>query len=129
MSVNYTVRKVGEVTVLDLDGRISRGDAQAFGPDGGRGLHQVVRDIVEEGSRKVLLNLRHVTYVDSFGLGELVACMTTLHNHEGEFRVCNATARVAELLRMTHLSAVLHCEEDEVTGLKSFLESARMTAA
>lgn len=129
MSMNYTVRQEGAVTVLDLSGRIIRGEVLAFGSGTVRELHEVVRNLVEKGHKRVILNLRHVTYVDSSGLGELVGCMTTLQNHEGEMRICNATQRVAELLRFTHLDSVLHYDADEADALQALMPRVRKSAA
>ena len=120
MSMNYTVRHEGDVTVLDPSGRIALGETLAFGPGTAVALHEMVRDLVQNGSRKVLLNLRHVSYVDSSGLGELVACATTLQNHEGVLRVCTATPHVQDLLRMTHMDTVLHLDQDEAASLRAF---------
>jgi anti-sigma B factor antagonist len=128
MSVNYTIRRWGDVTVLDLSGRISQGELLAFGDGTAMVLHDLVRGLVQKGSRKLLLNLRHVTYVDSSGLGELVACRTTLQNHEGELRVCTATPAVEELLRVTHLDTVLNLDKDEATSLQWFAAQRRAAA-
>jgi anti-sigma B factor antagonist len=129
MSVNYTVRQEDTVTVLDLSGRILRGEVLAFGPGSVLELHEVVRDLVQKGHKRVVLNLRHVTYIDSCGLGELVGCLTTLQNHEGEMRICHATPRVAELLRFTHLDSVLHYDEDEAAALQALMPRVRRSAA
>lgn len=129
MSMNYAIRKQGRVTVLDLSGRISRGEVLAFGPAGVMTLHEVVRGLVEKGQKKIVLNLRHVTYVDSSGLGELVSCMTTLQNHEGELYLCDASEHVEDLLRHTHLDVVLHYCPDEAAAVQEFSPRARNSAA
>ena len=129
MSMNYSVRQVGEVTVLDLSGRISLGETMAFGGGSAQVLHDLVHDFVIKGSNKILLNLRHVTYVDSSGLGELVSSMTTVHNQGGQLRVCNATDRVGDLLRMTHMDSVLHLHTEEASALKAFSARAATSAA
>jgi anti-sigma B factor antagonist len=129
VSVNYSVRQMGEVTVLDLSGRISLGEALAFGAGNALALHDLVRDFVTKGSEKILLNLRHVTYVDSSGLGELVSCATTVQNRGGQMRVCNATERVGDLLRITHLNSVLRLYLDEASALQAFSARAATSAA
>ncbi len=88
-----------------------------------------MRDLVQKGARKVLLNLRHVTYVDSSGLGELVACMTTVQNHEGELRISNATLRILDLLKITHMNSVLQYHEDEASAVQAFSGKSKTTAA
>ena len=129
MSMNYSVRQAGQVTVLDLGGRIALGEALAFGADSAMVLHDLVHDFVTKGSEKILLNLRHVTYIDSSGLGELVSCMTTVQNQGGQLRACNATERVADLLRMRHLDSVLHLDQEEATALRAFSAPTKVSAA
>jgi len=80
MTMQHALRKVGDVTVLDLTGRISLGEALAFGAGSAPVLLEVVREQVIGGHRKILLKLENVTYIDSSGLGELVSCMTTAEN-------------------------------------------------
>jgi anti-sigma B factor antagonist len=129
MSVNYSVRQVGEVTVLDLSGRIALGEALAVDAGSARVLHEAVRDLVQKGSKKILLNLRHVTYIDSSGLGELFSSMTTVLNQGGQLGVCNATGRTGDLMRMTHLDTVLHFEQEEATALQAFSAPTKASAA
>jgi anti-sigma B factor antagonist len=120
MTMQHAVRKVGDVTVLDLSGRISLGEALAFGAGSAPVLLEVVREQVIGGHRKILLNLENVTYIDSSGLGELVSCMTTAKNRGGQLRICNVKARVDDLLRITHLDSVLNFATDEATAIKAF---------
>ena len=70
MKMTASTRLVDGVTIVDLNGRIVLGD-------GSDGLRDLVRNLVKEGNKKVLLNLRHVDYVDSSGLGELVSAFTS----------------------------------------------------
>jgi anti-sigma B factor antagonist len=105
MSMNYAVRQIRNVTVLDLSGRASLGETLASGPGSAVVLHDVVRDQAAKGLHKILLNLREVSYIDSSGLGDLVSCFTTVRNQGGQLRLCNATARIDDLLRMTHLDS------------------------
>jgi anti-sigma B factor antagonist len=125
MSMNYAVRQTGDVTVLDLSGRISLGEAIAFGPSSGLVLQDLVREQVKDGHNKILLNLREVTYIDSSGLGELVSSLTTVRNNCGQLRICNASDRVEDLLRMTHLDSVLNFDKDEPTALQAFSGDAQ----
>ena len=129
MSMNYSVRQVGEVTVLDLSGRITQGEALAFGRDSAQVLHEMVSDLVSQGSKNILLNLRHVTYIDSSGVGELISCTTTAQSQGGHIRVCNTSERVGELLRMKHLDSVLHVDKDEATSLQAFSARGISSAA
>ena len=118
--MNYAIRQVGDVTVIDLSGRLSLGEALAFGPGSAPILHDIIREQAAQGHKNVLLNLANVNYVDSSGLGELVSCMTSLRNQGGELRICNVTARVDDLLKITHLDKVLNFDKDEPAALEAF---------
>ena len=118
--MNYAIRQVGDVTVIDLSGRLSLGEALAFGPGSAPILHDIIREQAAQGHKNVLLNLGNLNYVDSSGLGELVSCMTSLRNQGGQLRICNVTARVDDLLKITHLDKVLNFERDEATALEAF---------
>ena len=123
MSMMYKVRRVGDVTILDLSGRVSLGEALAFGTGIAIVLHEVVRDQVNSGIEKILLNLSEVSYVDSSGLGELISCHTTARNRGGELRVSGARPQVNDLLVMTRLNAVLDAQPDEATALQAFSQA------
>jgi len=120
MPMNYTIRQAADVTVLDLSGRLSLGEALAFGPGSAPVLHDLVREQVAEGHKNILLNLANVNYVDSSGLGEVVACMTSMRNQGGQLRICNVSVRVDDLLKITHLDKVLNFEKDEAAALEAF---------
>jgi len=71
MGIQVTTRQVGDVSVVDVVGRITLGE-------GGSILRETIRDLVSKGSKKVLLNLGEVSYIDSSGIGELVSAFTTV---------------------------------------------------
>ncbi len=111
--MKITERAAGDVTVLDLDGRIVLGE-------GDETLRNKVRAVVAAGSRKVLLNLGRVSYVDSAGLGELVRCHTRLAREGGEIKLLNLTERMRDLLQITKLVTVFETHESEEEALASF---------
>lgn len=121
MSLSYAIRQIGDVTVLNLSGRVSLTETPS-GPGGEVLLHELVRNTVKTGSKKILINFRDVTYIDSSGLGELVACSTTASNQGADMKVCNASPRVNDLLVITSLRAVLSAYPDEEAGLQAFGE-------
>lgn len=92
-------RQIGDVTVLDLSGKITLTDSN------GR-LKEKVTTMVTEGHKKLALNLSGVSYMDSSGLGETVACYTTAKGKGGEVKLVGATARIKDLLVMTKLVTV-----------------------
>src|SRR5437870_1382010 len=83
-------------------------------------LREIVRDLAEKGSRRIVLNLGEVDYVDSSGVGELVKTHTTIRNKGGELKLANLSKRVHDLLHMTRLSAVFDIQKDEASAIKSF---------
>ena len=106
-------RVLGDVTVIDLSGRITVGE-------GNVALREMVRDLAEKGQKKIVLNLGEVHYVDSSGVGELVKAHTTIKNQGGELKLANLTKRVHDLLELTRLSAIFAIEKDEASAIKSF---------
>jgi anti-sigma B factor antagonist len=71
------------------------------------------------GSKKIVLNLGEVQYVDSSGIGELVKAHTTIRNQGGHLRLVNLNKRVSDLLQLTKLSAVFDIEKDEASAISS----------
>jgi anti-sigma B factor antagonist len=123
MSMNCAVRQVGDVTVLELSGRIVLYETVAFGPDARHRLHDLVREQTRQGHKKLLLNLRDISYVDSSGLGELVSALSSVLNNGGRLRFCNANERVRDLLFVTHLDRVLSFSTDEAAAIEAFSDS------
>ena len=113
MKMTANTRLVGGVTIVDLSGRIVLGDGSA-------GLRDLVRNLVSEGIKKILLNFRNVEYIDSSGLGELVTAFTSVRGEGGELKLLNLTKRVRSLLQITRLLTVFDITDDEATSVKSF---------
>ena len=105
-------RPVGDVVVVDVAGRITLGEGNVI-------LRELVRELMEQGTRKVVLNLAEVQYVDSSGIGELVKTHTTVRNQGGQLRLSNLNKRINDLLEMTKLSAVFQIDRDEAGALES----------
>jgi anti-sigma B factor antagonist len=115
-------RQVGDVTVLDISGRITLGE-------GNIALREIVRDLADKGHKKIVLNLGEVHYVDSSGVGELVKTHTTLRNQGGQLKLANLSKRVNDLLHMTRLSAVFDIQRDEASAIASFGGTATQAVA
>ena len=113
MKMTASTRLVGGVTIVDLSGRIVLGEGSA-------GLRDLLRKLVSEGIKKILLNLRNVDYIDSSGLGELVSAFTSMRSQGGELKLLNLTKRVRALLQITKLLTVFDITDDEATSVKSF---------
>lgn len=112
VKMQNTIRQVGDVTVLDISGRITLGEGNIM-------LREIVRELIDKGNRKIVLNLGEVQYVDSSGLGELVKTHTTVRNRSGQLRLVNLNKRIYDLLQMTRLAAVFDIEPDEASAIKS----------
>ena len=106
-------RQAGDVTILDLRGEVRIGDASVA-------LREAMRKLVDAGKTKVLLNLGGVKYMDSTGIGELIANYTTISRQGGQLKLLNLTDRIQNLLVITKLLTVFDAYEDEAEALKSF---------
>ena len=113
MSVKLTTRQVGDVTVVDVAGRITLGE-------GSSALRDLMRDMVSKNQKKILLNLGDVSYIDSSGIGELVSGFTTVTNSGGNLKLLNLNKRVKDLLQITKLYTVFDVHEDEAGAIRSF---------
>jgi anti-sigma B factor antagonist len=114
-------RQVGDVSIVDVSGRITLGEGNFM-------LREVVRELVDKGNNKILLNLHEVGYVDSSGLGELVKTYTTVRNQGGQLKLLNPSKRVSDLLQMTKLARVFEIEADEASAIQSFTRAAESAA-
>jgi anti-sigma B factor antagonist len=113
VSVKLNTRQVGDVSVVDVSGRITLGE-------GSSALRDTLRDMVSKNQKKILLNLGDVSYIDSSGIGELVSGFTTVTNSGGELKLLNLTKRVKDLLQITKLYTVFDVHEDEAGAIRSF---------
>ena len=113
MSVKLNSRQVGDVSVVDVAGRITLGE-------GSSALRDLLREMVGKGQKKILLNLGEVSYIDSSGIGELVSGFTTVTNSGGQLKLLNLNKRVKDLLQITKLYTVFDVYEDEASAIRSF---------
>src|SRR5260370_12380088 len=111
--LNIKERQEGDVTILDLSGKITIGEGSVQ-------LREAVRKLLDEGRKKILLNLGDVAYVDSSGIGELVSSYTTTGNQVGHLKLLNLTKRVRDLLMITKLLTVFETFDSEQQALASF---------
>jgi anti-sigma B factor antagonist len=106
-------RQIGEVSVVDVKGRITIGEGNIM-------LREVINSLMEKGNKKILLNLKGVQYIDSAGVGELVRTHSTLHRQGGHLMMVNLNSKMQELLRATSLHKVFDVQKDEASALLSF---------
>jgi anti-sigma B factor antagonist len=111
--LNIRERQAGDVTILDLEGKITIGE-------GSVSLRGAIRRLIEEGKKKILLNLAGVGYVDSSGIGELVSSYTTINREGGQLKLLKLTQKIKDLLTITKLLTVFDVYDDESEALNSF---------
>lgn len=111
--MNLSERKVGTVMIVDVSGRLIASE------DPGR-LKDKVTSLMFQGEKQLVLNLEHVSLVDSSGLGELVACHSSAVRAGGEVKLANAGKRLNDLLVMTRLLTVFDAHDSEEAALRSF---------
>ena len=112
MSMVLNPRRLDDVVIMDLSGRVTMGEGTLI-------LRDNILKLLNAGDRKFLLNLADVNYIDSSGLGELVSSFTTVRNHGGELKLLNLTHRVQDLLQITKLLTVFEVFNSESEALKT----------
>lgn len=106
-------RTVGDVQLLDCSGKITLGE-------GTMAIRNTVRELLKNGSKKIVLNLSDVNYIDSSGIGELVSSFTTVANQGGQLKLLNLTKKIHELLAITKLLTVFQTFDNEQAAIGSF---------
>ncbi len=111
--INISERQAGDVTILDLEGKVTIGE-------GSVALRNAIRRLLGEGKSKILLNLGSVGYIDSSGIGELVSSFTAVNKEGGTLKLLNLTQKIQDLLAITKLLTVFDVYENEADALASF---------
>lgn len=106
-------RQAGDVTILDLSGAVRMGD-------GAVALRNAIRSLIDQGNKKILLNLSGVKNIDSSGIGELIANYTTLSRDGGQLKLLKLTDKIRDLLVITKLLTVFDSYDDEAEALNTF---------
>jgi anti-sigma B factor antagonist len=112
--MHISERTIGDVTIVDVSGKITLGDG------GDVVLKDKMRSLIQQGNKKVLLNLGDVSYVDSAGLGEIVQSYATVTKNGGSLKLLNVTKRIKDLLSITKLLTVFECHDNEAQAVTSF---------
>jgi anti-sigma B factor antagonist len=103
----------GTVTILDLKGKITLGD-------GDEALKDKINSLVQQGRTRILLNFDGVPYIDSAGLGRIVAAYSTVTHQNGQLKLVNLTKRITDLLAITKLLTVFETFDTEREALQSY---------
>ena len=112
-------RVIGDVTILDLKGKMTLGEGDEL-------LKDKINSLIHQGQKKLLLNLEGVPYIDSAGLGEIVRTYTTVSRQGGNLKLVNLTKRITDLLSITKLLTVFETFDNEPEALKSFQAQAQV---
>jgi anti-sigma B factor antagonist len=111
--MNIDERVVGDVTILDLKGKMTLGEGDEL-------LKEKINSLIQQGHKKLLLNLEAVPYIDSAGLGEIVRTYTTVSRQGGKLKLLNLTKRIQDLLAITKLLTVFETFDNEQEVVRSF---------
>lgn len=111
--MNIKTRKEEGVVILSLEGKLTIGEGDVK-------LREEVRDALDDGAKKILLNLKNVRTMDSSGLGELIRCNVTSQNKQAVIRLVHVEDKVQEVLEMTRLIGVFDTFENEIDAIASF---------
>jgi anti-sigma B factor antagonist len=111
--MRVSTRQKGDVTVVDLNGKITIGS-------GDIALRNAVHQAIESGAKNVLINLHEVTTIDSSGVGELVSAYTTATNRGVRLKLVSLPDKVADILTVTQLITVFDVYDSEADAIAAF---------
>ncbi len=117
MSCNVSVRQAGDVSIVDLAGRVTLGV-------GASQMRDAIKKLAQSGAKNILVNLQDVTYLDSSGVGELVSAYASVTHAGGRIKLMHAQSIVKQLSQATKLYTVFATCEDETSALQSFTAEA-----
>jgi anti-sigma B factor antagonist len=110
-------RVVGSVTILDLSGKLVLGDGDSL-------LKDKIHSLVFQGRKQIILNMGGVNYMDSSGLGALVASSVTAKNNGGQIKLVSLTKRLQDLLAIAKLLTVFDAYDSDADAINSFAAQA-----
>jgi len=114
MKIN--TREKDDVTIFDIEGEIRRSDITDIT------LHQLVKDQLDTGKRNILLNFQDVEFIDSFGVGEILASYISTHNLGGKLKIAKISKKLYLVFQVTMLTKVFEIFDDERVALQSFIK-------
>ena len=113
MALKMTQREVDGVTVIALDGRIVLGEES-------NALREKVKALLADGKKQVVFNVSNISFVDSAGLGVLVASHHTAKKEGASFRLCHLDNKFQQILQITKLMTLLNISSTEAEAIASF---------
>jgi len=114
--MEISAREKNDVIIFDIEGEIRRSDVSDVT------LHQLVKDQLDTGKRNILLNFRNVEFIDSFGVGEILASYISTHNLGGKLKIAKISKKLYLIFQVTMLTKVLEIFEEEEVALESFFK-------
>jgi anti-sigma B factor antagonist len=113
MTIQASTRAVNGVAIVDISGQLRLGEATGK-------LRSVVQQLINDGYRKIVINLNGVVHIDSSGIGELMSNYTSVRNQGGELKLMNLQKNVRNLLQITRLFTVFDVHENEGSAIRAF---------
>jgi anti-anti-sigma factor len=114
--MEISAREKNDVVIFDITGEIRRSDITDLT------LHQLVKDQLDSGKRNILLNFENVEFIDSFGVGEILASYISTNNLGGKLKIAKISKKLFLVFQVTMLTKVLEIYDDEKVALDSFLK-------
>ena len=111
--MNINVRTQGDITILDLEGNLVLGPPVST-------FRDQLQDLLEAGQKKIVINLLHVPFVDSSGIGAMVGAHTSFESAGGQCKFSGPQPRVMQALKMTHMEEIFDLHEKESAAVESF---------
>ena len=115
--IKTSTRLINNVVIIDTIGELRLGEGTDV-------VRNVVRELLDQGYRNILLNLRDVRHIDSAGVGELMSCYTSVRNQGGDLKLMNLSKNVHNLLQITKLCTIFEVEDEEAKAVESFRNTA-----
>jgi len=117
MKMTISIRQAGNVTIVDVGGRVELGQESAA-------IRDLISNLLSQGHKQILLNLADVDYIDSSGLGSLIGSLASVRKQGGELKLLNLTDKVVDVMQVTRLYTVFDVTTDEASAVKSFGQSS-----
>jgi anti-sigma B factor antagonist len=103
--IETKIQEIGDVTVVEMSGRLHLGNSLSY-------AENAINRLIDGGGRKLVIDMAHVDYIDSSGLGMLIYCGGRMEQTGGRMRVAGANASVARVFEVAHANRVLHFDAD-----------------
>ena len=112
--MNIQKREQDGIVIFDIEGEIKRSDITDVT------LHQLVKEQLESGKKHILLNFQKVEFIDSFGVGEILASYISTHNLGGKLKIARISKKLFLVFQITMLTKVLEIFDEEERAIDSF---------